>query len=177
MQITLILIFCMPRCCNQFLNGIMPELFTIGSIRRRSVFEYANKEMGEPVYDVHLLSEKGGSIRSSIGVSVATGRLLRALRRPLQLPFNDLCPFWALIIGENRLGGIDFSQADLTAAHCPYGRRQSAGPLAEGRPAKSRFAVWPASRKFSIVPVGPGSPPRLSSPSGLMEAHWSAGHL
>jgi transcriptional regulator GlxA family with amidase domain len=37
-----------------------------------SVFEYANKEMGEPVYDVRLLSETGGSIRSSIGVSVAT---------------------------------------------------------------------------------------------------------
>jgi transcriptional regulator GlxA family with amidase domain len=37
-----------------------------------SVFEFANKEMGEPVYDVRLLSETGGSIRSSIGVSVAT---------------------------------------------------------------------------------------------------------
>lgn len=40
---------------------LMPELFTIAAaVRRRSVFEYANKEMGEPVYDVHLLSEKGG---------------------------------------------------------------------------------------------------------------------
>jgi len=28
--------------------------------------------IGEPVYDVHLLSETGGSIRSSIGISVAT---------------------------------------------------------------------------------------------------------
>src|SRR5882762_1271337 len=37
-----------------------------------SVFELANWEMGEPVYDVHLLSETGGSIRSSIGISVAT---------------------------------------------------------------------------------------------------------
>jgi transcriptional regulator GlxA family with amidase domain len=37
-----------------------------------SVFEFANREMGEPVYDVHLLSETGGSIRSSIGISVAT---------------------------------------------------------------------------------------------------------
>jgi len=92
---------------------LMPELFTIAAaVRRRSVFEYANKEMGEPVYDVHLLSEKGGSIRSSIGVSVATGRFLRALRRPLQLPFNDLCPFWPLIIGENRRVVLDFGQVD-----------------------------------------------------------------
>ena len=36
-----------------------------------SVFEFANKEMAEPVYNVRLLSETGGSIRSSIGVSVA----------------------------------------------------------------------------------------------------------
>jgi len=37
-----------------------------------SVVEFANKEVGEPVYDVRLLSETGGSIRSSIGVSVVT---------------------------------------------------------------------------------------------------------
>jgi transcriptional regulator GlxA family with amidase domain len=37
-----------------------------------SVFELANKEMGEPAYDLHLLSEAGGSIRSSIGVGVTT---------------------------------------------------------------------------------------------------------
>jgi hypothetical protein len=31
------------------------------------VFEYASKEIGEPVYDLHLLSETGGLMRSSIG--------------------------------------------------------------------------------------------------------------
>jgi len=35
-------------------------------------FELANWEMSEAVYEVHLLSETGGSVRSSIGVSVAT---------------------------------------------------------------------------------------------------------
>jgi len=35
-----------------------------------SVFEYANKEMGAPVYDLRLLSETGGSIRTSFRVSV-----------------------------------------------------------------------------------------------------------
>jgi len=90
---------------------VLPGL-QVMSLATLSVFKYANKGMGEPVYDVHLLSEKGGSIRSSIGVSVATGRFLRALRRPLQLPFNDLCPFWALIIGENRRVVLDFGQVD-----------------------------------------------------------------
>jgi transcriptional regulator GlxA family with amidase domain len=37
-----------------------------------SAFECANKEMGKRVYDVHLLSETGGFIRSSIGVSMTT---------------------------------------------------------------------------------------------------------
>jgi transcriptional regulator GlxA family with amidase domain len=46
--------------------------FQMMSVAALSVFEFANREIGEPVYDVHLLSESGGSIRSSIGISVAT---------------------------------------------------------------------------------------------------------
>ena len=46
--------------------------FQMMSVAALSVFELANKEIGEPVYDVHLLSETGGLIRSSIGISVAT---------------------------------------------------------------------------------------------------------
>src|SRR5437868_6852875 len=45
--------------------------FQMLSVSALSVFELANWEMGEPVYDVHLLSVTGGSIRSSIGISVA----------------------------------------------------------------------------------------------------------
>src|SRR5882762_5263488 len=46
--------------------------FQMLSVAALSVFEFANREIGEPVYDMHLLSESGGSIRSSIGISVAT---------------------------------------------------------------------------------------------------------
>jgi len=46
--------------------------FQVSSFAALPVFEYANKEMGEPVYDLHLLSETGGLMRSSIGVSVVT---------------------------------------------------------------------------------------------------------
>jgi transcriptional regulator GlxA family with amidase domain len=48
--------------------------FQMLSVSALSVFELANLEIGEPAYDLHLLSETGGSIRSSIGVSVATER-------------------------------------------------------------------------------------------------------
>jgi transcriptional regulator GlxA family with amidase domain len=46
--------------------------FQMLSLSVLSVFELANWEMSEPVYEVHVLSETGGSIRSSIGISVAT---------------------------------------------------------------------------------------------------------
>ena len=46
--------------------------FQVMSCAAMSVFEFANKEVGEPVYDVRLLSETGGSVRSSIGFSVET---------------------------------------------------------------------------------------------------------
>jgi transcriptional regulator GlxA family with amidase domain len=46
--------------------------FQVMSFAVMSVFEFANQEMEEPVYDVRLLSETGGPIRASIGLSVAT---------------------------------------------------------------------------------------------------------
>jgi transcriptional regulator GlxA family with amidase domain len=52
-----------------------------------SVFEFANMEMSEPAYELRLLSETGGSVRSSIGVSVATE------------PFDD-ANFDTLIVGR-----------------------------------------------------------------------------
>jgi transcriptional regulator GlxA family with amidase domain len=66
--------------------------FQVMSLGALSVFEFANKEMGEPVYDVHLLSETGGSIRSSIGISVATE------------PFDD-AKFDTLLVGGSAVVG------------------------------------------------------------------------
>ena len=65
------------------------QMLSVGAL---SVFEIANWEMGEPVYDVHLLSETGGSIRSSIGISVATE------------PFDDTI-FDTLLVGGSAVVG------------------------------------------------------------------------
>jgi transcriptional regulator GlxA family with amidase domain len=62
------------------------------SVTALSVFELANWEIGEPIYAVHLLSETGGSIRSSIGISVATD------------PFDDR-NFDTLMIGGSAVVG------------------------------------------------------------------------
>jgi len=78
-----------------------------------SLFRLRIREQGDGRAGLRRASAvREGRARSSIGVSVATRRFLRALHRPLQLPFNDLCPFWALIIGENRRVVLDFGQVD-----------------------------------------------------------------
>jgi transcriptional regulator GlxA family with amidase domain len=66
--------------------------FQMMSVAALSVFELANNEIGRPVYDVHLLSETGGSIPSSIGVSVTTE------------PFDD-ASFDTLMVGGSAVAG------------------------------------------------------------------------
>jgi transcriptional regulator GlxA family with amidase domain len=66
--------------------------FQMMSVAALSVFEFANREVGEAVYDVHLLSETGGSIPSSIGINVATE------------PFDD-ANFDTLMVGGSAVVG------------------------------------------------------------------------
>src|SRR5258708_6785999 len=56
----------------QRIGFVVSPGFQVVHFAALSVFECANDEIGEPVYDVRLLSEAGGSIRSSTGASVAT---------------------------------------------------------------------------------------------------------
>jgi transcriptional regulator GlxA family with amidase domain len=56
----------------QRIGFVVSPGFQLMSFAAVSAFECANKEMGKRVYDVHLLSETGGFIRSSIGVSMTT---------------------------------------------------------------------------------------------------------
>src|SRR5258706_11053056 len=66
--------------------------FQMMSVAALSVFEFANREVGEAVYDVHLLSETGGSIPSSIGINVGTE------------PFDD-ANFDTLMVGGSAVIG------------------------------------------------------------------------
>ena len=71
----------------QRIGFVVSPGFRVMSFAVASVFEFANMETSEPVYDVRLLSETGGPVRSSIGMSVGTE------------PFDDTI-FDTLIVGR-----------------------------------------------------------------------------
>jgi len=48
--------------------------FQIMALAAASVFEFANIEAGKPVYDFRLISETGGTVRSSTGLTTETER-------------------------------------------------------------------------------------------------------
>src|SRR5580700_995405 len=60
--------------------------FQVMSFAVISVFEFANLEIGKPVYEVHLLYEAGGSVSASIGMGIVAE------------PFDDTS-FDTLIVG------------------------------------------------------------------------------
>jgi transcriptional regulator GlxA family with amidase domain len=111
--------------------------FQVMSFAAASVFEFANKEMGEPVYDVRLLSEAGGSIRSSIGVSVAT--------EPLDdTSFDTLIVGGSAAIGSLTAGVITFLRQALgrcrrVAATCTGAFVLAEAGLLDGRRATTHW--------------------------------------
>jgi len=60
--------------------------FQVMSFAVISVFEFANLEIGKPVYEVHLMSETGGAVSASIGMGI------------IAEPFDDT-NFDTLIVG------------------------------------------------------------------------------
>jgi transcriptional regulator GlxA family with amidase domain len=121
----------------QRIDFIVLPGFQVMSLAALSVFEFANKEMGEPVYDVRLLSETGGSIRSSIGISVATE------------PFDDtnsdtLIVGGSAVIGSLTPGVIEFLRQSLgrcrrVAATCVGAFILAEAGLLDGRRATTHW--------------------------------------
>jgi transcriptional regulator GlxA family with amidase domain len=56
----------------QRIGFVVSTGFQVMNFAAVSVFELANLTLGEPLYDLHLLSEAGGLVRSSVGMIVET---------------------------------------------------------------------------------------------------------
>jgi len=58
----------------QRIGFVVPEGFQMIGLAAQAVFEFANRDAGKPVYEVRVLSENGGPVRSSLGIALHTER-------------------------------------------------------------------------------------------------------
>jgi transcriptional regulator GlxA family with amidase domain len=126
--------------------------FQMMSVASLSVFELANSEMGEPVYDLRLLSETGGSVRSSMGFSVATEPLSNA-------NFDTMMVGGSAVAGSLTPGVIKFLRRALTRSRRVASTCVGAFVLAEAGLLDGRRATthWHRARdlqaRFPMVKV------------------------
>ena len=59
----------------QRIGFVIPEGFQMIGLAAQAVFEYSNRVAGKGVYEVRVLSEKGGAVRSSLGIALQAERL------------------------------------------------------------------------------------------------------
>jgi transcriptional regulator GlxA family with amidase domain len=117
--------------------------FQMMSMASLSIFELANEEMDEPVYDLHLLSEAGGLIRSSIGVNVMT--------EPLDgRSFDTVIVGGSALPGASTPGVIKFLQRALRRSRRVASTCTGAFVLAEAGLLDGRRATthWNAAREL-----------------------------
>lgn len=111
--------------------------FQVMSCAVMTVFELANRTMGEPVYEVRLLSEAGGSVRTSIGVSVAAEPFTEA-------DFDTLIICGSVVIEPSTPGLIKFVRQALArcrrvAATCTGAFILAEAGLLDGRRATTHW--------------------------------------
>src|ERR1700680_4935182 len=63
------------RILMQRIGFVIPEGFQMIGLAAQAVFEYSNRVAGKGVYEVRVLSEKGGAVRSSLGIALQAERL------------------------------------------------------------------------------------------------------
>jgi transcriptional regulator GlxA family with amidase domain len=121
--------------------------FRMMSLASLSAFEFANSEAGEPVYELHVLSENGGLVPTSIGVGIMT----ESLDRPLdEAPFDTVIVGGSAVPGALTPGVIAFLQGAVQQSRRVASTCTGAFVLAEAGLLDGRRATthWGAARKL-----------------------------
>ena len=107
-------------------------------------FEIANRQAGEPVYDIRMLSKHGGPVRTSLGFQVSTE------------PFS-VEPYDLIIVGASMEDAfsemIEFIRR--VRSSCPAGSLQAATGRSSSR--KQGFSTGAAQQPIGFAPTTPGA--------------------
>jgi transcriptional regulator GlxA family with amidase domain len=76
----------------QRIGFVVPDGFQIVGLVAQAVFEFSNRVAGKNVYEVRMLSETGGLVRSSLGVQLQTDRFSRRAFDTLIVIGNEDAP-------------------------------------------------------------------------------------
>jgi transcriptional regulator GlxA family with amidase domain len=116
---------------------LLPERFQIMALAPASAFEMANVTARERLYDVRVLSEHGGAIKNSLGLSIETRPLARSRLDTLivgGLPFPQSSPA-GLIAGLRRAS----RRARRTASVCTGAFLLAEAGLLDGKRATTHW--------------------------------------